>query len=83
MAPPVDDTVNWLCNPTEHLIDEIDIKYECGKTCDESSGPESAKVGISIHKSVNTSTSTMPVTILGDCISKPPKNIYEKKDHME
>ena len=73
VAPPVDDTVNWLCNPTEHLLDEIDIKYEYGKTCNESSGPKSTKVGISIHKSVNTSTSKMPVTILGDYISKPPK----------
>ena len=67
VAPPVDDTVNWLCNPTKHLIDEIDIKYECGKTYDESSGPESAKVGISIHKSINTSTLKI-VKILGDCI---------------
>ena len=73
VAPPVDDTVNWLCNPTEHLLDEIDIKYEYGQTCNESSGPKSTKVGISIHKSVNTSTSKMPVTILGDYISKPPK----------
>ena len=79
-GPSVDDIVDWLCNPTNNPFDDNDVKYESSETCNESSGLASVKVRIPIHKSADASTSTIPVTILGSCLSKPPgKRFREEK----